>query len=73
MFFSSSTSIIRSQYLTRSLILYYSRHFTKSNHLLAAQKAKNSKDIWDVDEVPVNGFGADRDPRKRPESGTLDG
>ena len=33
----------------------------------AAPKKAPSKDIWDADEVPVNGYGADNDPRKRPE------
>ena len=35
------------------------------------QQANNkkvvSKDIWDAEEVPVSGFGAESDPRKRPE------
>eukprot|EP00042_Codosiga_hollandica_P030729 m.179982 g.179982 ORF g.179982 m.179982 type:complete len:191 (-) comp53435_c0_seq3:117-689(-) len=31
------------------------------------QKKKESKDIWDADEVPVSGYGAEEDPRLRPQ------
>ena len=40
---------------------------SKQSPRAAAPKKAPSKNIWDADEVPVNGYGADNDPRKRPE------
>jgi hypothetical protein len=57
-------------------ILYFLLHvfvtpfllLQNSQSLFTIEEPKKvSKDIWDAEDVPVNGFGAESDPRKRPE------